>query len=173
MVKSKLLENTQKFRETPRGVLTNMYHKMKSRREVEFTLKDFHDRFLSDKKFLRLHKEWTDSGRNKMKKPSLDRISNKKGYTAKNTHMLTWAENRHKQVMERRSRKGRVIQYLSGKEVAIYKSQREAVLKTGVSQGNLSEHMNGKRNHVEGFTFKFEAEVIGNIYENSELLRED
>ena len=170
MGKSKLLENTQRFRETPKGVLTNMYHRMKSRREVEFTLKDFHDRFLSDKKFLRLHKEWIDSGRNKMKKPSLDRISNKRGYTVQNTHMLTWAENRHKQVMERRSRKGRVIQYLNGEEIAIYKSQREAVLKTGVSQGNLSEHMNGKRNHVEGFTFKFEAEVIESIYENPELL---
>ena len=46
MGKLKLLENTQRFRETPKGVLTNMYHKMKSRREVEFTLKDFHDRFL-------------------------------------------------------------------------------------------------------------------------------
>ena len=39
MEKSKLLENTQRFRETPKGVLTNMYHKMKSRRKVEFTLK--------------------------------------------------------------------------------------------------------------------------------------
>lgn len=26
MEKSKLLENTRKFRETPKGVLTNMYH---------------------------------------------------------------------------------------------------------------------------------------------------
>ena len=75
--------------------------------------------------------------------------------------------------MERRSRKGRVIQYLNGEEIAIYKSQKEAVLKTGVSQGNLSEHMNGKRNHIEGFTFKFEAEAIGNIYENPELLNDE
>ena len=30
MEKSKLLENTRKFRGTPKGVLTNMYHKMKS-----------------------------------------------------------------------------------------------------------------------------------------------
>jgi len=173
MDKSKLLKNTQKYRETPKGVLTNMYSNMKSRREVEFTLEEFHDRFLTDKKFIRLHSEWISSGKDKMKKPSLDRISNKKGYTVKNTHMLTWAENRHKQVMERRSRKGSVIQYLNGKQIAKYRSQKEAVKQTGISQGNMSEHMNGKRPHVEGFTFKFETEVIGSIHENTELLKED
>ena len=114
MEKLKLLKNTQKFRETPKGVLTNMYGHMKSRREVGFTLDEFHDRFLDDKKFLRLHREWLESGKDKMKKPSLDRISNKRDYTVKNTQMITWAENRHKQVMERRSRKGSVVQYLDG-----------------------------------------------------------
>lgn len=171
MDKSRLLENTQRFRETPKGVLTNMYHKMKSRREVEFTLKEFHDRFLGDRKFNRIFSEWIKSGKSKLKKPSLDRISNKKGYTVENTHMITWAENRHKQAMERRSRKGCVIQYLHGKEVSRFKSQKEAVLKTGISQGNMSECLNGKRPHCEGFTFKYESEVIGNIYENPELLK--
>lgn len=68
MDKSKLLKNTQNYRETPKGVLTNMYHKMKSRREVEFSLSEFHDRYLCDIKFLRLHKEWIESGMDKMKK---------------------------------------------------------------------------------------------------------
>ena len=171
MEKSKLLKNTQKFRETPKGVLTNMYHKMKGRNVVDFSLQEFHDRFLNDKTFMRLFNEWINSGKDKMKKPSLDRILNKLHYTVRNTHMITWAENRHKQVMERRSRKGSVVQYLNGEQIAIYRSQREAVLKTGISQGNLSEHMNGKRRHVEGFTFKFESEIIGKIHENSELLK--
>jgi hypothetical protein len=172
MDKLKLLENTRKFRETPKGVLTNMYHKMKSRNIVDFSLKDFHDRFLTDKKFIRLFNEWIKSGKDKMKNPSLDRISNKKHYTVENTHMITWAENRHKQVMERRSRKGIVIQYLNGVEVARYKSQREAVIKTGISQGNMSEQMNGRRPHCEGFVFKFQSQIIGNIYQNPELLKD-
>ena len=173
MDKLQLLKNTQKFRETPKGVLTNTYHKMKSRRNVEFSLSDFHDRFLNDKKFIRLYNEWLKSGKDKMKKPSLDRISNKKGYTVENTQMLSWAENRHKQVMERRSRKGCVIQYLNGNQVAKYKSQREAVLKTGISQGNMSECLNGKRKHCEGFTFRYESEVAGNLYENLELTEDN
>jgi hypothetical protein len=145
-----------------------MYGKMKSRRDVEFSLEDFHKRFIDDKKFLRLHSEWLSSGMDKMKKPSIDRISNKKGYTVENTHMITWAENRHKQVMERRCRKGAVVQYLNGVEVARFKSQRDACLKTGISQGNMSSQMNGKRSHVEGFVFKFENE---NIHRNPELLK--
>jgi len=170
MDKSQLLKNTQKYRETPKGVLTNMYNKMKSRRDVEFTLQDFQNRFINDKKFMRLHKEWIDSNKDKMKKPSLDRISNKKGYTVVNTHMITWAENRHKQVMERRSRKGSVIQFLNGKQIAKYRSQREAAKQTGISQGNMSENMSGKRPHAEGFVFKFESEIIDNVFENPELM---
>ena len=53
--------------------------------------------------------------------------------------------------------------------MAKYRSQREAVLKTGISQVNMSEYLNGKRKHCEGFTFMHESEVAGNIYENKEL----
>lgn len=80
--------------------------------------------------------------------------------------MITWAENRHKQVMERRSRKGCVLQFLNGELVARYKSQKEAVLKTGISQGNMSEVLNGKRAHCNGFVFVYES----NIHQNQELL---
>ncbi len=166
MEKSKLLKSTQNYRKTPKGVLTNMYHKMKSRREVEFSLSEFHERYLCDPKFLRLHEEWIKSGMDKMKKPSLDRISNKKGYTVSNTHMITWAENRHKQVMERRSRKGCVLQFLNGEVVAEYKSQKEAVSKTGISQGNMSEVLNKKRAHCNGFVFVYKS----NTHQNPELI---
>lgn len=165
---SKLLENTREYRKTPKGVLTNMYGKMKSRRDVEFSLEEFHRRFLDDKKFLRLHSEWIKSGMDKMKKPSIDRISNKKAYTVENTHMITWAENRHKQVMERRCRKGSVVQFLNGVEIARFKSQRDACLRTGISQGNMSSQMNGNRKHVEGFVFVFESSLNN---QNPELLK--
>lgn len=163
MEKSKLLANTQKFRKTKKGLLTNLYHKMKSRNRVEFTLQEFHCMFLEDKLFNRLFIEWEKSNYATLKKPSIDRINNKLPYLIKNIHMVTWAENRFKQSMERRSRKGAVLQYLNDELIAKYKSQREAVAKTGISQGNISECLNGKRKHCNGFVF---------IYEHSHLLEQ-
>ena len=153
---------TSKFRETPKGVLTNMYDHMRRRHPISFSLKEFHDRFLKDNKYLRLHSEWLAKGKKKGLRPSLDRISNKGNYTIENTHMITWAENRFKQTMERRSRKGEVYQLLNGKVVAKYKSQREAVKATGLNQALVSAVLNGKRSHTGGFQF---------IYSNPELLK--
>jgi len=158
----KLLQNTRQYRRTPKGVLTNMYQHLKARHPVDFSLQEFHSRFLGDKKFNRLYREWNKSGFQKEFKPSLDRISHLGNYSVNNTQMLNWKENRFKQSMERRSRKGVVIQLKNGKEVARYRSQREAVRQTGLSQGLISEVLNSKRNHTCGYQF---------IYENPELLK--
>ena len=77
----KLLENTRRYRKTPKGVLTNMYSHMKDRHSVQFTLKEFHKRFLTDRKFKRLFKEWENSSYDKQLKPSLDRTDPRKPYT--------------------------------------------------------------------------------------------
>lgn len=138
-----------------------MYGHMKTRHPVSFTLAEFHKRFLNDKKFNRLFSEWAKGGYSKKLKPSLDRVNHTKPYTVENTQMMTWADNRFKQTMERRSRKGVVIQFKGGCEIARYRSQREAVRQTGLSQGLISEVLNGKRNHTGGYQFK---------YENPELL---
>lgn|SRR5574343_430540 len=156
---TRLLQNTQRYRLTKKGLVTNLYNKLKERQQVDFT-REFLQEFSQCKKFNRLYDEWVKSNYNKQLKPSIDRISNKKHYTKTNIKWLTWAENRFKQSMERRCRKGVVIQLLGEKVVAKYKSQREAVLKTGISQGNMSEVLNGKRYTACGYKF---------IYENPEL----
>lgn len=48
-------------------------------------------------------------------------------------------------------------------------SQREAVIKTELSQGNMSSCLNGKRKFCGGYEWKYED----NIYDNSELLEGD
>ena len=163
---TQLLRNTQKYRKTPKGVLTNMYQHMIVRNKVFFSLEEFQHTFLSDKKFNRLYKEWWKSNYNKQLKPSLDRIDNKKGYYFGNIHFLTWAENRFKQSATdgKRGRKPRVIQMLGEKVIKIYQSQRHCVKELGISQGNLSTVLNGKRNYVNGYKF---------IYENENILAKD
>lgn len=156
------MNSTQIYRKTKKGVLTNMYDHMRRRHPIEFTLSDFHKMFIEDKKYIRLYNEWVKNGYKKEFKPSLDRISNKGNYSSNNIHMLTWKENRYKQIMERRNRKGTVLQFKDGEIVARYKSQRETVKATGLNQGLVSEVLNGKRNHTGGFQF---------IYENPDLLK--
>lgn len=152
---------TEVFRRTPKGVLTNIYSHMKSRHPVSFSRKELHDRFLNDQKFNRLFKEWIDSDFNREKRPSIDRINHRGIYSMANIHVMTLSENRFKQKMEGRIRKGAVLQILGNTIVERFRSQREAVLKTGIPQGNMSSVLNGKRSKVHGFKF---------IYENKELL---
>lgn len=158
----KLLANTRRYRKTKKGVLTNMYRHMVGRHNVDFTLQDFHDRFLVDKKFNRLFSEWKKNQYQKQFKPSLDRIDKNKSYSVGNTQMLTWAENRYKQTMERRTRKGAVLQLMGNKIIKRFISQRQAVLLTGISQGNMSSVLNGKRETAGGYKF---------IYESPDLLK--
>jgi len=160
----KLLENTLRYRRTKKGVLTNMYHHMKSRHNIDFSLQEFHSMYLTDRKFIRLFNDWTKSNYNKQLKPSLDRIDNRKHYYAGNINMMTWAENRFKQAKldGKRGRKPKVIQMLGNKVIKVFMSQRHAVKELGLSQGNLSEVLNGKRKTIDGYAF---------VYEDKELLK--
>ena len=85
-----------------------------------------------------------------------------KGYEKDNIHLLPWSENRFKQTMERRSRKGKVLQILNGEVVRVWKSQREAWKKLNVEQSMLSMALTGKCKTAYGYEWK---------YENKELLK--
>ena len=165
-INMKSLENTQKYRKTKKGVLTNMYNHMKYRHQIGFSLKEFHLMFLNNEKFDRLFDQWVKNKYQKQFKPSVDRIDNKKPYLKNNIQMLTWAENRFKQSMldGKRGRKPRVIQMMGEKVIKIFQSQRHVVKELGISQGNLSSVLNGKRNFVNGYKF---------IWETPELLKDN
>lgn len=159
-MEDKLLENTRRWRKTKRGLITNLYHKLKQRDIVEFDMEWLHD-FAKCKKFNRIFKEWEKSGYRKELKPSLDRIFYKKGYTKTNIHWLTWSENRYKQSMERRCRKGPVYQMQGNKLIKKHRSQRQAVIDTNIAQGGISSCLNGRRITAGGYNW---------TYENPELL---
>ena len=153
---SKLLENTRNYRKTKKWVLTNSFHKMKARRWVEFSLQELHDRFLQDDKFDRIFQEWVKKWYQKQFIPSIDRINCKKWYTMSNIQILSWAENRFKQIMERRVRKWPVLQMMWDDIIKRYASQREALKITGLSQSNMSTVLNWKRKTCGGYWWKFE-----------------
>jgi hypothetical protein len=166
-------EILNRYRKTPKGVITDMYnhHKYRNRKngfgEVGYTLKWLQEKYLTDKLFLRLFDEWVKSGYEKAKKPTIDRINNKKGYEKDNIHLLSWSENRFKQNMERRCRKGRVLQKLNGVLINIWKSQRDIVKTLGLGQAMLSMALTGKYKTAYGFEWEYE----NNIHENADLLK--
>jgi hypothetical protein len=134
---------------------------MKTRHEVDFELEWLHE-FALSKRFDRLFNEWVKSGYRKEFKPSIDRILNKKGYLKLNVQWLTWSENRYKQTMERRCRKGKVIQMQGDKVVKVHRSQRQAVIDTGISQSNISACLNGRRFTASGYNW---------VYQHPELIK--
>lgn len=135
---------------------------MKARRWVEFTLNELHSIFLDDKKFDRIYQEWVKSNYHKQKIPSIDRINCKIWYTISNIQILSWSENRYKQSMERRCRKWKVASTICGEIHTIFSSQREAVIKTWITQSSISMVLNGKRKTAWWFWWVY--------YENPELV---
>jgi hypothetical protein len=162
----KSLEATRKFRKTKKGVLTNSYGHQKQRRNVEYTLKELHEKFLHDKKFNRIYEEWVNSGYDLQFKPTIDRINCKKTYTIENIQILSWSENRYKQRMELKLIRAKPIAMLKGDVVVEkFKSVSDAVRKTGLSQGNISSCLTGKRKTCDGYMWRY---VIGNIHESED-----
>ena len=165
MEKSKLLENTQRYRRTKKGILTNSYSKQKSRHAVEYNLTELHDKFMFDDKFDRIYKEWKNKGYKKELKPTIDRINCRLGYTLSNIHALTWEENRYKQRIELKFLRARpIVAAVDGEEKYRFKSVSQSVKETGIHQGNISSCLTGKRKKAGGFNW---------FYENPELLKED
>lgn len=151
------MEATKKFRKTKKGILTNSFSRQKNRKEVSYSLKELHDKFLYDKRFDRLFNEWVKSGYNKQFIPTIDRINCKKGYDLNNIHCMTWAENRYKQRMETNIfRAKKIVCFKNGVIIKKYDSVSDAVRSTGIMQGNISSCLTGKRKSCGGFTWEYD-----------------
>lgn len=163
-----ILNNTRRYRKTKKGVLTNIYNHCKNRRNVNFTLKEFQNKYINDSKFAELYNNWVKHNYDILYKPTIDRIDCLKDYFFENVHWLSWNENRFKQRMEfKRIRAKEIFKIQDGKVLKRYKSQQEAIKDTGLSQGNLSSCLNGRRRYCGGYEWKY-----ADIYENPELLED-
>lgn len=148
-------DNTRRWRKTRRGLVTNLYTKMKTRKKVSLTLDELH-KFSECQKFNRLFIEWERSGHKKQFKPTIDRINYKNGYEYGNIQWLSWADNRYKQRMEivplRATRIGRFMDEILIEE---YKSVKDAVIKTGIAQASISSCLSGRLKTAAGFIWKY------------------
>jgi len=159
------LDRVKKYRKTKKGVLTNMYAHM-NRRYIDFSLAEFHEMFLEDKKFCRIFNEWERKGYRKDLRPSLDRIDYRIDYHVNNINMMTWAENRYKQNRERKLMRAKPIyQLLDGKIIKKWFSQSVAGRALKVSSGDIWKALNLKTLNQErrkclGFEWKYVCVVF-------------
>lgn len=155
---------TERYRKTKRGVLTNIFSHQKARKPVYYKLRELHSRFLNNKKFDRLFKEWIKSEYDKQFKPTIDRINYKIPYTLKNIHCLSWSDNRYKQRMELKAIRARVVYMIKGDSaINIFPSQRSAIRISGLNQSGISMCLNGKRKTCGGYKWSYENPKLINL----------
>jgi hypothetical protein len=170
--------SVDKYRKTPKGLLTNIYSKMKERSLKNnrplpnFSLLELHNKFLNDKEYMYIFDEWANNGYLTSYKPSIDRINPDLPYTLDNIQIMTWKNNREKGDLEnsRRITTAIVMYDLDGNKIKEFESIKEAIKETGLNLGNIIACCQGKRNHTGNYKFKyrgdkFRKKSIGNIHE--------
>lgn len=169
---TKIRENTQRWRQTYKGLTANLYAKIleRSRRNnrdnAQFNLGEFRE-WLSQTDIHRLYGRWQRSGYKTDRRPSVDRIDPLRGYTFDNMQVITAKENRIKGDSEKMVLWGKPVCQIShsGVVVANYPNIDMAHKVTNINRNNISSVLHGNRKTAGGFKWKF-----GNIYENQELL---
>lgn len=175
------MNSTQKFRRTPKGVLTNLYSKMKYRNikkgfgELPFTLQELHKNFLNDKKYIELFNQWEISGYKTSLKPSFDRINPNIGYSMQNITIKSWQDNRKKADWEKSFiYTTPVIMYdKNGQIIREFGSTKEASLITGIRQSGITSCCQGRYKTTGGYIFKYRGDKFRckkRIHDNSDLL---
>jgi len=176
--KTCVLIKASEFHKTKRGLIYNLYfcqkENSKKRNYVQplYSLKEFSDWCVSQKKFHKLFKTWKKKDYIKNLRPSCDRLDDYKSYTFENIQLLNWEENKKKGHFDRKnginnkgSRPVIGINKITGVKVKYY-SIMDAVRKTGVSSGNIwcccsnNNPKYKKHKSAGGFIWKFKKKKI-------------
>jgi len=162
---SQILANT-KFRRTKLGVISDIStsqvraSKKRGHTPPAYTNKELATWLLTNPIFHVLYREWVDSGYAKDKKPSVDRLDDREGYSFKNIQLMTWGEN-NKKAYEcqlngiKFGNHRRVVKSdIEGNDICSYISISEAV-RCNPHSSKVWDCCNGKRNKAGGFRWRY------------------
>ena len=155
---NKKYDSTIKYQHSPKGVLNIIYRNQLLRQKrknikVNYNYQEFKDRYLYDNDFLKLYKLWVLSNYDTNKKPSFDRIDNKKDYSFENLQIITWEENNAK---GRKECMKPVNKYdLNNNFIKRYSSIIEASKENKVYKANISACCKGKLQKTGNYIWKY------------------
>ena len=156
--------NNLKYRQTLKGVLRIIYINQKTKQKrtnitVNYTYEEFKNYFIDDEIYLKIYLSWVESGYDKQKKPSVDRINPKGNYEFKNIQIMTWEENNNKGIRER-LKKVFMIDKKSNKIIRTFNSLLNTERFIGIknSRKNISSCCNGRIKSAYGYKWKYEKE---------------
>lgn len=168
------MNRVKKYRKTKKGLIANIYsNQLKSSRtrnkiSLDYTLIELTAFLNRTNNFDVLFNRWVESGYDKMKRPSVDRIDNNIGYALDNIQLMTWEENNNKARMQIRSGDLQhksllngghrsVVQYsLDENKIQRFISVSEASRILNINHQAISRVCRGERTKTHGFTFKYE-----------------
>ena len=108
-----------------------------------------------------LYLNWINSGYNKLKTPSCDRVDDYKSYTLDNLRLVTWQENHSKWCADAKNGTNNKLSKavkkinLDGELIKTYHSAIQAKRETGISQGSISSCCRGERKKAGGFVWRY------------------
>lgn len=108
----------------------------------------------SKKTFLALWSNWVESGWDRNKSPSIDRIDNRLGYIVGNLQWTTAFGNTQRYLEDLYKEKGEVVAYKDGKEIGRYKNQMEAAQALKIDHKRISAAITNERK-CNGYTFRY------------------
>lgn len=115
------------------------------------TLTEFLNKFISDPTFLKLFKEWKESGYEYKLNPSVNRIDTNKGYTLDNIEFMTHSQN---STIDQDMTPVNVYTK-DGEFIRSYESQGEASRQLNLFQANIFKVLIGDRTHTGGYRFEY------------------
>ena len=142
-----------------RGSSKSRNHKLPS-----YSKEQFAEWVTTRPNFKTLYVRWVRSGYDKMKRPSVDRLEDSKGYSFDNIRLVTWEINNNKRLTDLRS--GKLVHgnkpqkavtgtHKTTNKVVKFPSASQAARELNVCRSEISVCCNGKAKSAGGYYWQF------------------
>ena len=154
---------------TVHGLVYGIYHAQLSssaKRKHDppkYTMDELRDYITNHTHFARLYDAWVESGYDRRKTPSIDRLDDSMGYSFDNIRLVSWEENMRHAALSRRNGEYGVTKPIKqydtiGRFIKMHASISSAARDVGVAIGSIIKIINGDMHATRGFVFRREGD---------------